>query len=146
MLSITLATQLKETGLTWTPAQRDFFAIPDREMDDQVFVINFMMVGVGILRGQPVVTFHGAAESPLDYLYLSEAVWLPTETQLRTILEEYLVGEPSPTLSLNSTPDGYRCQIQFRGETLSFEGFGVDEVYGLALLHILKNTNVTRET
>jgi len=139
MLSLTLAAQLKESGLTWTPTQRDFFAIPERGMDDQIFVINFMTIGIGLLRGQPVVTFHGATESPLDYLYLDEAVWLPSEAQLRTILEEHLTGEGSPVMSLTSTPDGYRCQIHFRGETVSFEGFGVDEVYGLALLHVLKN-------
>ena len=138
MLSLTLARALKEAGLTWEPAQRDFFAIPDRGLDDHIFVINYMLVGVGRVRGQPVVTFHGTVEMPIDYLPLTEAVWMPSETQLRTILEERLIQEGQAGLSLTSTQDGYRCEVQFRDQRLSFEGFGVDEVYGEALLHVLK--------
>lgn len=151
MLSLSLAQKLKEAGLTWQPAKLDAFAIPDRGLDEHIFVINFMLVGVGMVHGRPVVTFHGTVESPLDYLYLSEAVWLPTEEQLRTVLEKELVAtalpaeavtadqEPQPALNLTSTPDGYHCQIQFRNQSLSFEGFGVAEVYGMALLHVLEN-------
>jgi len=139
MLSITLAKRLKDAGLAWTPEPRDFFAVPDRGLDDHIFVINFMTVGIGMMSGHPVVTFHGVTESPLDYIPLAEAVWLPSESQLRTVLEEHLISEGQPALSLTSTNDGYRCEIQFHGDSLSFEAFGVDEVYGLALLHVIEH-------
>ena len=82
---------------------------------------------------------HGAVEWALDHVMVAELIWVPTETQLRELLEDHLVGEPQPALSLVSTPDGYRSEIQFREETLVFEGFGVSEVYGTALLHIFEN-------
>jgi hypothetical protein len=138
MLSLSLARQLKAAGLAWTPAKNDFFAVPDRELDDLIFVISDMTVMVEEVGGQLAVTFHGAVEWALDHVLLAELVWLPTETQLREALEQRLVGEPQPALSLVSTPDGYRCEIRYRGQTLVFEGFGVSEIYALALLHILQ--------
>jgi len=140
MISLTLAEQLKAEGLKWTPAKNDFFAIPDRGFDDTIFVISDMTVMVEELRGQLAVHFHGAVEWALDYILVSELVWLPTETQLRELLEQRLVGEPEPALKLVSTSDGYHCEIHFRGQTLEFEAFGVSETYGMALLHILDNS------
>ncbi len=138
MLSLALARKLKAVGLTWTPAKNDFFAIPDRDLDDIIFVISDMTVLVEKLRGQLAVTFHGAVEWALDYMMIAELVWMPTEAQLRQLLEQHLLGEPEPVLTLISTSDGYRCEIQFRGQVLAFEAFGASEAYGLALLHLLE--------
>lgn len=137
-ISLSLAQALKENGLQWTPTKNDFFAIPDRGMDEAVFVINDMTVLVEMIRGRLSVTFHGTAEWALDHIVIAELVWLPTEGQLRERLEQYLIGQPQPALKLTSTVDGYRCEIRFRDECLVFEGFGVSEVYGQALLHMLR--------
>ncbi len=83
MISLPLAKQLKEAGLAWTPARNDFFAIPDRGMDDRIFVITDMFVDAEVLYGQPIVTFHGAAEWALDYMMIADIIWLPTEAHLR---------------------------------------------------------------
>ena len=139
MLSLMLARQLKQAGLSWTPTKNDFFAIPDRELDDFVFVISDMTVMVERLHGQLAVTFHGALEWALDYMMIADLVWLPSETQLRELLERRLVSGPQPALTLTSTSDGYQCQIQFRGQRLTFESFGVSETYGAALLYVLEN-------
>jgi len=139
VISPALAQQLKTAGLIWTPAKNDFFAIPDRGFDDSIFVISDMTVMVEKIHGQLAVHFHGAVEWALDQILVSELVWLPTESQLRELLEQRLVGEPEPALKLVSTADGYHCEIHFRGQTLEFEAFGVSETYGLALLHILEN-------
>lgn len=139
MLSLTLAQQLKAAGLPWTPAQNDFFAVPDRGLDDVIFVISDMTVLVEKLGGQMAVTFHGVVEWALDHILIAELVWLPSETQLREALEQRLIGEVQPALSLVSTPDGYRAEIRYQGQTLTFEAFGVSEVYGTALLHLLEN-------
>ncbi|MBN1991571.1 MAG: pilus assembly protein CpaE [Anaerolineae bacterium] len=140
MLSITLAQKLKAAGLAWTPAKKDFFAIPDRGLDEMIFVISDMTVFVETLKGQLAVTFHGAVEWALDYIMVGELVWLPTEAQLRELLEQRLIGEPEPRLTLNSTADGYCCTIQFHGDRPAFEAFGASEAYGLALLHVLENS------
>jgi hypothetical protein len=139
VLSLTLAQKLKTAGLPWMPAKNDFFAIPDRDLDDVVFVISDMTVSVRKVKGQLAVHFHGAVEWALDYILVAELVWLPTEGQLRELLEQHLLGEPEPALKLVSTADGYCCEIQFRGQGLTFEAFGASEAYGLALLRVLEN-------
>ncbi len=139
MISLSLAKELKAAGLSWMPAQNDFFVVPDREMDEAVFVISDMTVLVETVNGQLAVTFHGTSEWALDHVILADLVWLPTETQLRDILEQRLLGEVQPALILFSTVDGYGCEINFGGEQLRFETFGASEAYALALLHILKH-------
>jgi hypothetical protein len=139
MISLTLGQQLKDAGLAWTPAENDFFAIPDRNLDEAVFVISDMIVLLERMHGQLAVTFHGSVEWALDHVMVAELVWLPTEAQLRTALEQRLLGEPSPALQLTVTPDGYVCTIHFRGEALAFEAFGAGEAYAAALLHLLKH-------
>lgn len=139
MLSLTLAQELKAAGLNWTPAKNDFFAIPDRELDEGVYVISDMTVLVEPVNGQLAVTFHGAVEWALDHVFVTDLIWLPTETQLRELLEQRLLGEIEPALQLTSTADGYWCEIRFQGERLLFEAFGASEAYGAALLHVLKH-------
>ncbi|MCL4303823.1 MAG: pilus assembly protein CpaE [Anaerolineae bacterium] len=138
MLSLTLAQELKAAGLTWTPAKNDFFAIPDRGLDDGVYVISDMTVLVELVNGHLAVTFHGAVEWALDHVFVSDLVWLPTETQLRELLEQRLIGEAEPALQLTSTADGYWCEIRFRGERILFEAFGANEAYATALLYVLQ--------
>jgi hypothetical protein len=139
MVSFTLAQKLKVAGLSWNLAKNDFFAIPDRGFDDQVFVISDMTVLVEKLSGALAVTFHGAVEWALDHVEVAELVWLPREEQLREVLEQHLIGQPEPALVLVSTADGYRCEISFREKFLAFEAFGAGDAYGLALLYVLAN-------
>ena len=40
MISLATAMALKAAGLTWMPMDLDFFAIPDRQMDERIFVIS----------------------------------------------------------------------------------------------------------
>lgn len=140
MISLTLARQLRAAGLAWKPSKNDFFAIPDREMDDMRFVLTDMTVMLELIRGELAVTFHGAIEWALDHVMVAELVWIPTEAQLREMLEQRLVGEPQPAVTFYSTADGYRCDIKFGGQEHSFEAFGAGDAYGLALLHVLENS------
>jgi hypothetical protein len=148
MLSLSKARQLKEAGLQWRPALHDFFAIPDRGFDDQVFVISDVFTYVERLRGHLAVTFHGSAEWALDHMFVADLVWLPTEAQLREALEKHLVTEQQPALKLTCTPDGYVCEIRVQDQWLRFEAFGASEAYADALLHVLGVSSVAagRET
>lgn len=141
MISIALAQKLKKTGLQWKPSRNDFFMIPDRGLDDSVFVVNDMAIFVEMLRGHLSITFHGTPEWALDDILVTEVVWLPTEAQLRERLETALVREPQSTLTLTNTTDGYLCEINFQDQPLLFEAFGASDAYGLALLYILENEN-----
>lgn len=137
MLSLPAAKKLKEAGLRWEPALHDFFAVPDRGLDNRVFVISDVFANVEKLRGHPAVTFHGAVEWALDYVLATELVWLPTEAQLRQELEKRLADKPQPQIQLTSTPHGYACEIQVGDQRLRFEGAGASQAYAAALLHLL---------
>jgi hypothetical protein len=140
MISLPLARQLKEAGLVWRAGIHDFFAIPDRDLDDRVFVITDVMAYLELFRGWPVVTFHGTVEWALDYILTSEVVWIPTEGQLRQELEDVLrrVGEPT-TLQLMLDESDYHCQISYQGKQLTFTAATASEAYGQAVLHILQH-------
>ena len=138
MLSLSTARRLKAAGLAWTPNLHDFFAIPDRGMDDRVFVISDVSVDIELLKGQSIVTFNGTSEWALDYEVMSEVVWMPTEEQLRQQLEQRLANGASSALQLIHAPDGYRCQIQSKGKALAFLRADASEAYAKALLHLLE--------
>jgi hypothetical protein len=138
MISLTVAKQLKEAGLVWETAVNDFFAIPDRGMDDKVFVISDVMVTMELVQGWPALTFHGTAEWAADHLLTHEAIWLPTEEQLREELVKLLPDdEPDFTLTRLVAGYGYQCEIVWGGRPLHFAANSAIEAYALALLHIL---------
>ncbi len=150
MLPLPLAQELKAAGLVWRTSNYDFFAIPDRDMDDRVFVLADMMAYTELVRGWPVVAFHGTAEWALDYILTREVVWMPTEEQLRQELAGALERAGGPA-EITLTCDGQTCRCRIRpdGEPLEFVAPGADEAYGLALLYLLrdwgKETTDTKE-
>ena len=97
MIPLDLATRLREAGLVWRPAPGDQFAITDRDLDDQVFVISHMTIEV---RGS-LIAFNGTTEWALDDLEKDEALWLPREDQLPI--------DPS-----TDVPDGYDAEQRSR--------------------------------
>lgn len=86
IVSIELARDLRAAGLAWVPARGDHFVVPDRNMDDDVFVLSDMTIEVHDFASGPVIGFNGTTEWALDSLDQQAALWLPTEGQLRTLL------------------------------------------------------------
>jgi hypothetical protein len=138
MLSLETAQKLKIAGLTWLPAIYDFFAIPDRSMDEHVFVISDMLVTVEMLQGLQVVSFQGSSEWALDSLVTTDAVWLPTETQLRQALEAALLVFSRPELRLSSGLMGCKVEFQFSGQVQSFEHSDASEAYAASLYFVMQ--------
>jgi len=138
MISQALAIQLKDAGLVWHTSVHDFFAIPDRDMDGRIFVLSDMMVTMELLRGWPAVVFHGTAEWAQDYLLTHEAVWLPTESQVREQMESELVARDGRFHQLLRLPDRYQCDVWLGDELRQFTAVSPSEAYGLALLHLLQ--------
>lgn len=132
MISLSLGKELKSAGLTWFPKLNDYFAIPDRGLDDRLFVLSDMMSYLGVHRGKPVVTFHGAMEWSLDYIAPTEVVWMPREDQLRRLLGKHFNG-------VTKTKQSYRCDIQIEGRRQSFHDPNAADAYAKALLFILQN-------
>jgi hypothetical protein len=137
MLSLKTARALSQAGLAWQPAEFDFFAVPDRGLDERVFVISDMPAAVGQMQGLPMVTFEGAVEWALDYVPTGDVLWLPTEEQLRGQLAARLAAEPHFVLGLNMSAGGCRCEIFFGGQALGFQAADASEAYAAALLHTL---------
>ena len=86
MITMDLARRLRDAGLPWGPASGDRFVIPDRDMDDDVFVVSEMTIEVQDVRGDRLVKFNGTTEWALDSVPASQVLWLPRESQLRVAL------------------------------------------------------------
>jgi hypothetical protein len=130
VIGVQLAQQLREAGLTWKPALGDRFAIPDRDLDDEVFVLSNMTVEVHSLPEGRVIGFNGTTEWALDDVELDETVWLPREDQLRELL-----GGTFRTLRRG--PAGYEVLVDLLGEERTFAAETVEVAYAGALLHLL---------
>ena len=139
MIDIELARRLKRGGLEWLPAERDCFVVPDRGMDDQIFVVNRLTTLIQSFHGQPTVTFHGTSEWALDDVLLTEVIWLPSESQLRETIADR-IGPDAP-LRLDRTARGYRCQLAVAERLAEYEASQAEDAYAVALLALLEPAN-----
>jgi hypothetical protein len=130
VLGVDVAQQLKEAGLTWKPAPGDRFAIPDRDLDDELFVLSNMTIQVYNVPEGRVIGFNGTTEWALDSVVSDEAVWLPRETQLRELLATAFRG-------LDRAGDDWQVRTQVNGTVLASQHPDAEQAYGLALLHLL---------
>ncbi|MEX2280527.1 MAG: pilus assembly protein CpaE [Acidimicrobiia bacterium] len=129
MISVPLAKQLRAAGLDWQPRRFDFFHIPDRDLDERVFVIADLSVDVQPLAdGIAAITFNGAVEWSLDYILQQDVVWMPTEAQLRSLLGDRIT-------SLQRSEDGWICVVDHPVER--HDAATASDAYGKALLAIL---------
>ena len=92
MLSAATARRLRDAGLDWSPTSGDRFVIADRGMDEDVFVVSEMVVEQYRGAAGPLLRFHGTTEWALDYVLVSQVLWLPREDQLRTRLGDRFVA------------------------------------------------------
>jgi hypothetical protein len=132
MITRELAEALRAAGMDWTPASGDRFLVPDREMDDEVFVVSGMAIEVrDIPGGHAEMRFNGTVEWALDSIGKDEVVWLPREEQLRAALGSRFVrlerveGEPEPYSAVVLTPDE------------RFVDLDAERAYARALLSVL---------
>lgn len=130
MISLDLARQLKNAGVTWPPAPGDTFMIPHRDLDDQVFAVSDMVVEVLDLPTGRVLAFNGTTEWALDSIMHRDVVWLPREDQLRTMLREAFV-------SLQSVPGGFVVEVDLGDRTERHVDVVAEDAYARALLSVL---------
>ena len=137
MIPLETAKRLKLSGLEWIPAVNDFFAIPDRDLDERTFVISDIQATVETILGRQVIAFQGASEWALDDLQTSELVWLPREDQLRQALEQALLARGHVWLSLECDQHGCTCTIAHPGVNRSYRAGSASEAYAAALLDVM---------
>lgn len=131
MITLDLAIRLRDAGVTWTPASGDRFAIPDRDLDGQVFVVSEMTIDTQQLPTGAVMKFNGTTEWALDAIAQDEVVWLPHEAQLRQ-----LVG--AAFRKLEPAGDGYAVEaVTPDGRTLRELDVDAERAYARVLLALL---------
>ncbi|MDP9497656.1 MAG: pilus assembly protein CpaE [Actinomycetota bacterium] len=138
MLTVALADELRLAGLLWTPAPGDRFVLPDRGMDHEVFHLSDMTVEVHEMpRGGRVLGFNGTTEWALDAVQLPDALWLPTEGQLRELLGARFRRLEAP----NGGPASRHCAVVVDedGAEQSYESADAECAYARALLAALRS-------
>ena len=141
MVTVPMALRLKEYGLEWKPKLHDFFAIPNTTLEGRLFVVSDMMIDIQRLYGRQMITFNGAVEWSLDYITIAEALWMPSETQLREMVQRELEKSGPATISLDAAGHDYACSITYRDNSLAFEANSASNAYARALLYLLKESN-----
>jgi len=127
VISLELAQALRAAGLGWTPHPGDRFVVPDREMDETVFVISDMAIDVHEFSSGTVIGFNGTTEWALDSIEQQSVVWLPRETQLRELLTDRFVR-------LEQAPDGFTVVTGADGTLARYTDPDVECAYARAVL------------
>ncbi|MEU4426083.1 pilus assembly protein CpaE [Actinoplanes sp. NPDC024001] len=125
-----VARQLKAAGLIWKPRLGDRFAVPDRDLDDEVFVLSNMTIQVHDRPEGRIIGFNGTTEWALDDVDLDETIWLPREDQLRELLG-------ATFRELRREKDTYQVRVELLGSSHTFTAPTAEECYAAALLHLL---------
>jgi hypothetical protein len=135
VLSTGLARALRDAGLVWRPEKGDRFVVPDRELDDEVFVISDMVVEtLEVPEVGRLLAFNGTTEWALDSLAASEALWLPREGQLRELLGDALIGLER----LSAEPVGYAVTVLVADGPRRHVDVDAESAYARALLELLR--------
>ncbi|WP_436526553.1 pilus assembly protein CpaE [Actinoplanes sp. HUAS TT8] len=132
-----MARQLKASGLTWKPRLGDRFAIPDRDLDEEMFVLSNMTIQVHDRPEGRIIGFNGTTEWALDDVEIDETVWLPREDQLRELLG-------GTFRALERDAGGCRVRVELLGAVVEFPAASAEEAYAAALLHLLGAAGVAQ--
>ena len=131
MITRELAEQLAAGGLPWLPVAGDRFMVPDRDLDDEVFVVSGMAIEVRQLpTGIAEMRFNGTVEWALDSIDQDEVVWLPREEQLRDALGPRL----DRLERLDGATGGYAVVLTDGTRTVDIDP---ERAYARALLSVL---------
>lgn len=129
VISLDLAKRLRDAGVRWEPAPGDKFVLPDRGMDDEVFVLSNMTIDVHDFPSGRVIGFNGTVEWALDSVEAEAALWLPSEEQLRDLLGGTFVR-------LYRSGDQYGVTLEIAGRVVEVVAGDPPEAYGRALLYL----------
>ncbi len=130
MIPVDLALALRAAGLRWNPEPGDRFVLPNRGMDEDTFVLSDMTVQVHEFPSATVIGFNGVTEWALDSVDRDEAVWLPAEHQLRSLLGGFFVR-------LERTGQQWAVRYRLEDQEQTSTADTAEEAYGSALLMVL---------
>lgn len=134
MLSLTLATELNEAGVRWDPVPGDRFTIRSTELLGEIFTVSEMTIQVHEYPTGTILGFNGTTEWALDSVTKDEALWLPSEQQLRELLGRAFV-------SLENDAEGFVVTTRVAGSPESrFVASTAADSYARALLELVRRT------
>lgn len=130
MIGLDLARQLRDAGLAWHPEPGDRFVVPDRGMDEEVFVVSNMVIEIQDAPTGQIIAFNGTTEWALDSLQQKQVVWLPRESQLRELLADRF-GR------LEAVTGGYAVEFELGGQARREVDADAESAYARAVLVVL---------
>ena len=131
MISTELAAKLRAAGLVWNPVDGDQFRIAAPELASDVFTVSTMTIEAHEYPTGTILGFNGTTEWALDSIAIEDALWLPREDQLRTLLR-------SSFHTLRRSDDTYEVEVSLLGELRFFADPEPAEAYGRALLALVE--------
>ena len=131
MISTELAAKLRDAGLVWHPADGDQFRIAAPELAGDVFTVSTMTIEAHEFPTGTILGFNGTTEWALDSVAIEDALWLPREDQLRTLLR-------SSFRALRQVDDAYEVEIETLGRRQTFADPEPADAYGQALLALIE--------
>ena len=126
MISTDLALALRDAGLVWHPASGDRFQLDEPEFEADVFTVSEMTIEPRTYPTGTILAFNGTTEWALDSVATEDALWLPSEAQLREMLR-------ATFRSLRRLSDTYEVEISIGGSTLVFDHPAPADAYALAV-------------
>ncbi|PFG32749.1 pilus assembly protein CpaE [Sanguibacter antarcticus] len=139
MISHDLAHALALAGLRWSPASGDRFAIDAEELSDALFTVSDMTIEVHDHPSGTVLGFNGTTEWALDSVTLDQALWYPSEEQLRTLLG----GAFRALRRVEGEPPRYAVEIVVHGEALVVDDEVPAQAYARALHALISASDST---
>jgi hypothetical protein len=127
-----LARRLHDAGLAWSPSNGDRFWLPERDLDEAVFLVSDMVVEVRDVASGRVLAFNGTTEWALDGVEEHEAVWLPRLDQLLEVLGENF-------LSLTARSGGHVVRVQVGQREEEHVDVGPADAAARAVLSLLQS-------
>lgn len=131
MLSVESARALVRAGLFWEPNPGDRFVVEVDELAGEVFWVSQMTIAVQQTPTGRVLGFNGVTEWALDSVALDQALWLPSEGQLREQLGDRFVG-------LTRADDRFTVAMLHDGGIVHFEADDAEDAFAAALLVLLR--------
>jgi hypothetical protein len=130
MISTESALALRDAGLVWRPQSGDRFQLNEPELDADVFTVSEMTIEARAYSTGTILAFNGTTEWALDSVALEDALWLPSEDQLREMLR-------SSFRTLRRLSDTYEVEIVVGSERHTFQHPEPADAYAQAVLALL---------
>ncbi|GAB2704328.1 hypothetical protein BKA24_001381 [Microbacterium marinum] len=131
MISTDLARELRASGLVWRPQSGDRFQLDEPEFEADVYTVSEMTVEARSYPTGDLLAFNGTTEWALDSVALEDALWLPSEAQLREMLR-------GAFRSLTRLPDIHVVEIEVDGLRHRFPHPEPADAYAHAVLLLLR--------